>query len=195
MPIVGEGDKEPNDTYLPQLIASAEAAIEDVVRRGVADRNRVAIGGHSYGAFMTGNLLAHTRLFKAGVARSGAYNRTLTPFGFQAEERNFWAARDTYQTMSPFNHADRIKDPLLMIHGEEDNNSGTFPIQSERMYAAVKGLGGTARLVMLPKESHSYRARESILHMLAETDAWLDEHVKNAKAVDAATPAPVSTAK
>ena len=195
MPIVGEGDKEPNDTYLPQLIASAEAAIDDVVRRGVADRNRVAIGGHSYGAFMTGNLLAHTRLFKAGVARSGAYNRTLTPFGFQAEERNFWAARDTYQTMSPFNHADRIKDPLLMIHGEEDNNSGTFPIQSERMYAAVKGLGGTARLVMLPKESHSYRARESILHMLAETDAWLDEHVKNAKAVDAATPAPVSTAK
>lgn len=186
MPIVGEGDKEPNDTYLPQLIASAEAAIDDVVRRGVADRSRVAIGGHSYGAFMTGNLLAHTRLFKAGIARSGAYNRTLTPFGFQAEERNYWDARDTYQTMSPFNHANTIKDPLLIIHGEEDNNSGTFPIQSERMYAAVKGLGGTARLVMLPKESHGYRARESILHMLAETDAWLDEHVKNAKPVEAA---------
>ena len=181
MPIVGEGDKEPNDTYLPQLIASAEAAIDDTVRRGVADRNRVAIGGHSYGAFMTGNLLAHTRLFKAGIARSGAYNRTLTPFGFQAEERNFWDARDTYQDMSPFNYANNIKDALLMIHGEEDNNSGTFPIQSERMYAAVKGLGGTARLVMLPKESHGYRARESILHVLAETDAWLDEHVKNAK--------------
>ena len=189
MPIVGEGDKEPNDTYLPQLIASAEAAIDDVVRRGVADRSRVAIGGHSYGAFMTGNLLAHTRLFKAGIARSGAYNRTLTPFGFQAEERNYWDARDTYQTMSPFNYANGIKDALLMIHGEEDNNSGTFPIQSERMYAAVKGLGGTARLVMLPKESHGYRARESILHMLAETDAWLDEHVKNAKPVDAAAPA------
>ncbi len=195
MPIVGEGSKEPNDTYLPQLIASAEAAIDDVVGRGVADRNRVAIGGHSYGAFMTGNLLAHTRLFKAGVARSGAYNRTLTPFGFQAEERNFWDARDTYQTMSPFNYANGIKDALLIIHGEEDNNSGTFPIQSERMYAAVKGLGGTARLVMLPKESHGYRARESILHMLAETDAWLDEHVKNAKAVDAAMPVPASTAK
>ena len=188
MPIVGEGDKEPNDTYLPQLISSAEAAIDETVRRGVADRNRVAIGGHSYGAFMTGNLLAHTRLFKAGVARSGAYNRTLTPFGFQAEERNFWDARDTYQTMSPFNYANKIKDPLLIIHGEEDNNSGTFPIQSERMYAAVKGLGGTARLVMLPKESHGYRARESILHMLAETDAWLDEHVKNAKPAEAAAP-------
>jgi dipeptidyl aminopeptidase/acylaminoacyl peptidase len=189
MPIVGEGDKEPNDTYLPQLIASAEAAIDEVVRRGVADRNRVAIGGHSYGAFMTGNLLAHTRLFKAGIARSGAYNRTLTPFGFQAEERNFWDARDTYQTMSPFNYANGIKDALLMIHGEEDNNSGTFPIQSERMFAAVKGLGGTARLVMLPKESHGYRARESIMHMLAETDAWLDQYVKNAKPVDAAAPA------
>jgi dipeptidyl aminopeptidase/acylaminoacyl peptidase len=195
MPIVGEGSKEPNDTYLPQLIADAEAAIDEVVRRGVADRDRIAIGGHSYGAFMTGNLLAHTRLFKAGVARSGAYNRTLTPFGFQSEERNFWAARDTYQTMSPFNYADQIKDALLMIHGEEDNNSGTFPIQSERMFAAVKGLGGTARLVMLPKEAHGYRARESILHMLAETDAWLDAYVKNAKVVDAATPVPASTAK
>ncbi len=191
MPIVGEGSKEPNDTYLPQLIADAEAAIDEVVRRGVTDRNRVAIGGHSYGAFMTGNLLAHTRLFKAGIARSGAYNRTLTPFGFQSEERNFWDARETYQTMSPFNYANQIKDALLMIHGEEDNNSGTFPIQSERMFAAVKGLGGTARLVMLPKEAHGYRARESILHMLAETDAWLDRYVKNAKAseADAITPA------
>lgn len=186
MPIVGEGNKEPNDTYLPQLIADAEAAIDEVVRRGVADRNRVAIGGHSYGAFMTGNLLAHTRLFKAGIARSGAYNRTLTPFGFQSEERNFWDARETYQTMSPFNYAEQIKDALLMIHGEEDNNSGTFPIQSERMFAAVKGLGGTARLVMLPKEAHGYRARESILHMLAESDAWLDRYVKNAKPAEAA---------
>lgn len=180
MPIVGEGDKEPNDTYLPQLVASAEAAVDEVVRRGVADRERIAIGGHSYGAFMTANLLAHTRLFKAGIARSGAYNRTLTPFGFQAEERNFWQARDTYMAMSPFNHADQIKDALLLIHGEDDNNSGTFPIQSERMFAAVKGLGGNARLVMLPKESHGYRARESILHMLAETDAWLEEYLKPA---------------
>jgi dipeptidyl aminopeptidase/acylaminoacyl peptidase len=194
MPIVGEGDKEPNDTFVPQLVASAEAAIDEVVRRGVADRDRIAIGGHSYGAFMTANLLAHTRLFKAGIARSGAYNRTLTPFGFQAEERNFWAARDTYQTMSPFNYADKIKDALLIVHGEEDNNSGTFPIQSERMFAALKGLGGTARLVMLPKESHGYRARESILHMLAETDAWLEEFVKNAKPAQTAPAAAAADA-
>lgn len=188
MPIVGEGDAEPNDTYLPQLISSAEAAIDELVRRGVGDRNRMAIGGHSYGAFMTGNLLAHTRLFKAGIARSGAYNRTLTPFGFQSEERNFWKAKDVYQTMSPFNYAENIKDALLIIHGEQDNNSGTFPIQSERMYAAIKGLGGTSRLVMLPNESHGYRARESILHMLYESNAWLEQYVKNAKPTESAKP-------
>lgn len=173
MPIIGEGDAEPNDTYLPQLIANAQAAVDEVVRRGVADRRRIAIGGHSYGAFMTANLLAHTRLFKAGIARSGAYNRTLTPFGFQAEERNYWQAQDVYAAMSPFNYADRIKDPLLLIHGGDDNNSGTFPLQSERMYAAIKGLGGTARLVMLPNESHHYRARQSIMTMLAESERWL----------------------
>ena len=181
MPVVGAGEAEPNDSYLPQLVANAEAAVDEVVRRGVADRNRIAIGGHSYGAFMTGNLLAHTRLFKAGIARSGAYNRTLTPFGFQSEERQFWKAKDVYQTMSPFNNADKIKDAMLMIHGEQDNNSGTFPIQSERMFQALKGLGGTTRLVMLPNESHAYRARESIMHMLYETNSWLDKYVKNAK--------------
>ena len=181
MPIVGAGDAEPNDTYMAQLVSSAEAAVDEVVRRGVADRHRIAVGGHSYGAFMTGNLLAHTRLFKAGIARSGAYNRTLTPFGFQSEDRQFWKAKDVYQTMSPFNNADKIKDALLMIHGEQDNNSGTFPMQSERMFQAVKGLGGTARLVMLPNESHAYRARESIMHMLYETNTWLDTYVKNAK--------------
>ncbi|WP_083965741.1 S9 family peptidase [Dokdonella koreensis] len=180
MPIVGEGDAEPNDTYIPQLIAGAQAAIDEVVRRGVADRDRIAIGGHSYGAFMTANLLAHTRLFRAGIARSGAYNRSLTPFGFQAEERSYWQAQPVYQAMSPFNYADRIKDPLLLIHGEQDNNPGTFPVQSERLFAAIKGLGGTARLVMLPNESHGYRARESVLHMLAETDRWLERYVKNA---------------
>ncbi|MGO1000142.1 prolyl oligopeptidase family serine peptidase [Lysobacter sp. CA196] len=181
MPIVGEGEREPNDSYIEQLTASAQAAVDDVVRRGVADRERIAVSGHSYGAFMTANLLAHTRLFKAGIARSGAYNRTLTPFGFQAEERNYWQAESTYQAMSPFNYADKIKDPLLLIHGEQDNNSGTFPIQSERLFAAIKGLGGKARLVMLPNESHGYRARESILHLLAETSRWLDQYVKNAK--------------
>ena len=181
MPIVGAGDAEPNDTYLPQLVSSAQAAVDEVVRRGVADRHRIGVGGHSYGAFMTGNLLAHTRLFKAGVARSGAYNRSLTPFGFQSEDRQYWKAQNVYQTMSPFNNADKIKDALLLIHGEQDNNSGTFPMQSERMFQAVKGLGGTARLVMLPNESHGYRARESIMHMLYETNAWLDTYVKNAK--------------
>ncbi|MGJ4728954.1 S9 family peptidase [Luteimonas sp. SDU101] len=180
MPIVGEGDAEPNDSYVRQLVASAQAAVDEVVRRGVADRDRIAIGGHSYGAFMTANLLAHSDLFRAGIARSGAYNRSLTPFGFQAEERNYWQATETYHAMSPFDHADRINEPVLLIHGEEDNNSGTFPMQSERMFAAIKGLGGTARLVMLPRESHGYRARESILHMLAETSDWLDTHVRNA---------------
>ncbi|MEC3888421.1 S9 family peptidase [Xanthomonas campestris] len=173
MPIVGEGDAEPNDTYLPQLIADAQAAVDEVVRRGVTDREHIAIGGHSYGAFMTANLLAHTRLFKAGIARSGAYNRSLTPFGFQAEERNYWQAQPVYQAMSPFNYADKIKDPLLLIHGQDDNNSGTFPIQSERLFTAIKGLGGNARLVMLPNEAHAYRARQSILHMLAESEQWL----------------------
>jgi dipeptidyl aminopeptidase/acylaminoacyl peptidase len=140
----------------------------------------MAIGGHSYGAFMTANLLTHSRLFKAGIARSGAYNRTLTPFGFQAEDRNFWDAKEVYIAMSPFMHAEDIKDPILLIHGEMDNNTGTFPIQSERMYQAIKGLGGTVRLVMLPNESHGYRARESILHMLWEEDLWLTSYVKNA---------------
>ncbi|MGV6482446.1 S9 family peptidase [Stenotrophomonas rhizophila] len=177
MPIIGEGDKEPNDTYIEQLVANAQAAVDEVVRRGVTDREHIAIGGHSYGAFMTANLLAHTRLFKAGIARSGAYNRTLTPFGFQAEERNYWQAQDVYQKMAPFNYADRIKDPILFIHGVDDNNSGTFPLQSERMFAAVKGLGGTARLVMLPNESHAYRARESIMTMLAESERWLEQTI------------------
>ena len=188
MPIVGEGTAEPNDSYVKQLSASARAAVDEMVRRGVGDRERIAVGGHSYGAFMTANLLAHTQLFKAGIARSGAYNRTLTPFGFQAEERNFWQAADTYAAMSPFNHAAGIKAPLLLIHGEQDNNSGTFPIQSERMFAAIKGLGGNARLVMLPNESHGYRARESILTMLAETDEWLQRHLGGSAAAD--TPPP-----
>lgn len=181
MPIIGEGKKEPNDTYLEQLKMDAEAAVEEVVRLGVADRNRIAIGGHSYGAFMTANLLAHTRLFRAGIARSGAYNRSLTPFGFQSEDRNYWKANKVYQDMSPFNFANQFKDPILFIHGEQDSNPGTFPMQSERMYQAIQGLGGVARLAMLPNESHSYRARESILHMLWEQDRWLETHVKNAK--------------
>lgn len=179
-PIIGEGDKEPNDTFREQLVMNAEAAIDAVVELGVGDRNRVGVGGHSYGAFMTANLLAHSDLFAAGIARSGAYNRTLTPFGFQREERTYWEDPDLYNYMSPFMHADKVNEPLLMIHGEADNNSGTFPIQSIRFYNAIKGHGGTARLVMLPAESHGYAAKESILHMLWEMDSWLEEHVKNA---------------
>ena len=182
MPIVGEGDKQPNDTFVEQLRMNAEAAINKLVNMGVADPERVAVGGHSYGAFMTANLLTHTNLFAAGIARSGAYNRTLTPFGFQAEERTYWQAPEIYNTMSPFMHADKMKSPLLLIHGEADNNSGTFPIQSERYYNALKGHGATVRLVMLPAESHGYRSKESIMHMLWETNRWLDQYVKNKQA-------------
>ena len=178
MPVLGEGEEEPNDSFVEQLVASATAAIDTVVAVGVADRERIAVGGHSYGAFMTANLLAHSDLFRAGIARSGAYNRTLTPFGFQSEERTYWEAPEVYFNMSPFMHAEKINEPILLIHGEADNNSGTFPIQSERMYDAMKALGGTVRLVMLPYESHGYRARESILHMAAEQERWLDTWVK-----------------
>jgi dipeptidyl aminopeptidase/acylaminoacyl peptidase len=179
LPIVGEGDKEPNDTYVDQLVSSAKAAVDEVVRRGVADRRRIAIGGHSYGAFTTANLLAHSDLFAAGIAQSGAYNRTLTPFGFQAEERDLWHASETYIKMSPFLYADKIRKPLLLVHGQADNNPGTDPIQSDRFYNALKGNGATVRLVVLPFESHGYRARESVLHLLWETSNWLDTYVKN----------------
>ena len=178
-PIIGEGDEEPNDSFRKQLVDNARAAIDAVDRMGYVDRKRVAVGGHSYGAFMVANLLSHSDLFAAGIARSGAYNRTLTPFGFQSEQRNYWEAPEVYYTMSPFMHADKMKTPLLLIHGEADNNSGTYPLQSERYFNALKGLGATVRLVILPKESHGYQAKESILHMLWEQDQWLEEHVKN----------------
>ncbi len=178
-PIIGEGDEEPNDTFRKQLVDNAKAAIDAVDALGYIDRERVAVGGHSYGAFMVANLLSHSNLFAAGIARSGAYNRTLTPFGFQSEERNYWEAPEVYYTMSPFMHAEKMKTPLLLIHGEADNNSGTYPMQSERYFNALKGLGATARLVMLPKESHGYKAKESILHLLWEQDQWLEKYVKN----------------
>ncbi len=181
MPIVGEGETA-NDRYVEQLVSSAEAAVEAVVARGVADRDRIAVGGHSYGAFMTANLLAHSDLFRAGIARSGAYNRTLTPFGFQAETRTFWEVPEVYARMSPFWYAPLIEEPILLTHGEADNNSGTFPIQSERFYMALKGHGATVRYVTLPHESHGYAARESVLHTVAEMIDWLDTHVKHAPA-------------
>ncbi len=180
-PIVGEGDVEPNNSFIKQLVSNAKAAIDAVDKLGYIDRNRVAVGGHSYGAFMVANLLTHSDLFAAGIARSGAYNRTLTPFGFQSEERNYWEAPEIYNTMSPFMHADKMKTPLLLIHGEADNNSGTYPMQSKRYFNALKGLGATVRLVILPNESHGYAAKESILHLLWEQDQWLEKYVKNRK--------------
>lgn len=178
-PIVGEGDNEPNDSFRSQLVANASAAINAVDKLGYIDKERVAVGGHSYGAFMVANLLSHSNLFAAGIARSGAYNRTLTPFGFQSEERSYWEAPEVYYTMSPFMHADKMKTPLLLVHGEADNNSGTYPMQSIRYFNALKGLGATTRLVMFPKESHGYRAKESILHLIWEQDRWLEKYVKN----------------
>jgi dipeptidyl aminopeptidase/acylaminoacyl peptidase len=180
MPIVGAGETA-NDSYVDHLVASAEAAINKVVEMGVGDRDRIGIGGHSYGGFMTANLLAHSRLFRAGFAESGAYNRTLTPFGFQSERRTFWEKPDVYINMSPFWFADHIKDPILLMHGEADDNSGTFPIQSLRLYMALKGHGATVRYVTLPHEAHGYVARETLLHVLAERIAWFDKYVKNAQ--------------
>jgi dipeptidyl aminopeptidase/acylaminoacyl peptidase len=184
MPVVGTPETM-NDTYVEQVVASARAAIEALDAKGVIDPKRVGVAGHSYGAFMTANLLAHSDLFAAGIARSGAYNRTLTPFGFQSERRSFWEASELYMKMSPFTYANKINEPILLIHGEADNNSGTFTIQSERLFQAIKGSGGTARLVLLPHESHGYRGRESVLHVLAEMFDWADKHIKNR-----ATPAP-----
>ena len=180
-PIIGEDKTEPNDDFRNQLVENARAAINAVDKLGYIDRDRVAVGGHSYGAFMVANLLSHSDLFAAGIARSGAYNRTLTPFGFQSEERSYWQAPDVYYTMSPFMHADKMKTPLLLIHGEDDNNSGTYPMQSQRYFNALKGLGAIVRLVMLPKESHGYSSKESIYHVLWEQDQWLEKYVKNKK--------------
>lgn len=186
MPVIGDPDTM-NDTFIEQIVAAAAAAIDYAVQRGVADRNRVAVGGHSYGAFMTAHLLANSDLFRAGIARSGAYNRTLTPFGFQSERRTLWEAPESYFRLSPFMAAHRINAPILLLHGQIDNNSGTFPMQSERLYQAINGHGGIARLVMLPYESHGYRARESVMHVLAEMLDWLDIHVKDYEPEETAT--------
>jgi len=180
MPIVGPGETA-NDTYVQQLVASAQAAVDKAYQMGVTDRDRVGVGGHSYGAFMTANLLAHSDIFRAGIARSGAYNRTLTPFGFQNEQRTYWEVPQIYLNMSPFNFANKVNEPILLIHGEADDNSGTFPIQSERFYMALKGHGATVRYVTLPNEAHGYAARETILDVVAEMLNWSNEFVKNAK--------------
>jgi len=181
MPVVGD-PATANDTYIEQIVASAKAAIDKAAEMGVTDPRRVGVGGHSYGAFMTANLLAHSDLFRAGIARSGAYNRTLTPFGFQSERRTLWEAPEIYLRMSPFMAAEKINEPILLIHGEADDNPGTFPVQSERLYQAIRGNGGTIRYVTLPHEAHGYAARESLEHTLFEMISWFDQHVKNAPA-------------
>jgi dipeptidyl aminopeptidase/acylaminoacyl peptidase len=178
-PILGEGTAEPNDTFIEQLVSNAEAAIDAVDRMGYINRKKVAVGGHSYGAFMTANLLTHSNLFACGIARSGAYNRTLTPFGFQSEQRNYWDAPNVYNTMSPFMNADKMKTPLLLVHGDADNNPGTFTLQTERYFQALKGLGAPVRMVLLPKESHGYVAKENILHLLWEQDQFFEKYLKN----------------
>ena len=186
MPVVGD-PKRIYDTYMEQLVAGAKAAVDKAVELGVVDRDRIGITGHSHGGLMTVNLLAHSDLFRAGVARSGAYNRSLTAFGFQNERRTLWEAPEVYNTMSPFHHADKIDAPLPLVHGEADNNPGTFPIQSERLFAALQGPAKTLRYVVLPHESHGYQARESILHLMWETDQWLEKWVaKKGEAKDSA---------
>lgn len=177
-PIVGEGKQEPNDTFIPQLVANAEAAINAVDELGYIDRKKVAIGGHSYGAFMTAHLLSNSNLFAAGIARSGAYNRTLTPFGFQSEQRNLWDDQELYITMSPFMSANKMKTPLLLVHGAADNNPGTFTLQTERYFQALKNLGAPVRMVILPRESHGYAAQENIFHLLWEQDQFLEKYLK-----------------
>ncbi len=178
-PIVGEGTEEPNDTYIEQLVANGKAAIDAVDNLGYIDRTKVGVGGHSYGAFMTANLLTHSDLFTVGIARSGAYNRTLTPFGFQREQRNYWEVPEVYNTMSPFMNAEKMKTPMLLVHGEADNNPGTFTLQTERYFQALKGLGAPVRMVILPKESHGYVAKENIFHLLWEQDQFLEKYLKN----------------
>jgi len=178
MPIIAEGRRDPNDSFIRQLVDSGDAIVRELVRRGISEEGKIALGGHSYGAFMTANLLAHSDSFCAGIARSGAYNRTLTPFGFQSEERNLWEALRVYLAMSPYLSANTINEPLLLLHGEKDTNPGTFPLQSERLFHAMNGVGREARLVMFPNEAHTFRGKDSILHLLWEIERWLEIQVK-----------------
>ena len=177
-PIIGEGKTEPNDNFVKQLVADGRAAIDAVDALGYIDRIKVAVGGHSYGAFMTANLLTYSKDYACGIARSGAYNRTLTPFGFQSEQRNYWDVPDLYNAMSPFMNADKMKTPMLLIHGAADNNPGTFTLQTERYFQALKNLGAPVRMVLLPKEAHGYKAKENVLHTLWEQDQFLEKCLK-----------------
>ena len=183
MPIIGAESKA-NDTFVEQIVANAAAAIDAAESTGLVDATRVGVVGHSYGAFMVANLLAHSRLFAAGIAMSGAYNRTLTPFGFQTERRTLWQATETYLAMSPLLYSDRIEAPLLLVHGLKDDNAGTSPQQSLQFYQAIRGNGGDVELLLLPSEGHSYRGRESVLRTAAQMLAWFDAHLKESAAVE-----------
>jgi dipeptidyl aminopeptidase/acylaminoacyl peptidase len=189
-PIVGD-PKTAYDTYLQQLVDNATAAVDKAVELGVVDRQRIGVTGHSHGALMAANLLAHTDLFRAGVATSGSYNKTLTPFGFQNERRSFWAAPEVYAQAPAFFHADKIDEPLLIVHGMDDANPGTETTQAPRLFQAIRGNGGTARLVLLPFEPHWYSARESNEDVVAEMLEWFDRYVKNAPPHAAAAKAAV----
>jgi dipeptidyl aminopeptidase/acylaminoacyl peptidase len=178
MPILAEARGNPNDSFVRQLVESGDALVRELIKLGVSEPGKIGLGGHSYGAFMTANLLAHSDLFCAGIARSGAYNRTLTPFGFQSEERSLWEAMGVYLAMSPFLSANKINEPLLLLHGASDENAGTYPLQSERLFHAINGLGGHARLVKFPNEGHTLRGEDSIMHMLWEIEQWLDLQVR-----------------
>ena len=180
MPMIGDPETT-YDTFVPQLVADAEAAVKKAVEMGIADPDRIGVIGHSHGGLMVSNLLAHTDLFRAGIARSGSHNKTMQPFGFQSERRSLFEARDVYIQVSPTFFADQVNEPVLIIHGKEDSNPGTLTIQSEVFFEAVRGSGGTARLVLLPFEDHGYRALESVEHVLWEQLRWFDKYVKNAE--------------
>ncbi|MEL6492882.1 MAG: alpha/beta fold hydrolase, partial [Cyanobacteria bacterium J06621_3] len=177
MPMLGDPETA-YDTFVPQLVADAEAAVRKAVEMGVADPKRIGVIGHSHGGLMVANLMAHTQLFQAGIARSGSYNKTNQPFGFQAERRSLFEARDAYIHLSPTFFADQIKQPILIIHGDADANPGTLTFQSEVFFEAVRGSGGTTRLVLLPFEDHGYRAKESIEHVIWEQLRWFDTYLK-----------------
>lgn len=178
-PIIGEQGRM-NDNYVADLRMNLYAVIDELDRQGWIDRNRLGIGGHSYGAFSTANAMVHTPFFKAGIAGDGMYNRTLTPNGFQSERRDLWEGQDTYLEMSPMLHVDQMQGALLMYHGMEDQNVGTAPISSIRMMQALRAQGKNSSLFMYPYEDHGPATLETNLDLWARWTAWLHIYVKNA---------------
>ena len=178
-PIMGESGRM-NDNYVSDLRMNLYAVIDELDRQGWIDRNRLGIGGHSYGAFTTANALVHTPFFKAGIAGDGMYNRTLTPNGFQSERRDLWDGQSTYLEVSPMLYVDQMQGALLMYHGMEDQNVGTTLISSIRMMQALRGQGKVSALYMYPYEDHGPATEETLLDLWGRWTAWLDIYVKNA---------------